>query len=37
MSRYFMTKAHRVGVLLGYSRMKESEIQEGIRCLSEVL
>jgi GntR family transcriptional regulator/MocR family aminotransferase len=36
-SRYFVTKAAKTGVLLGYSRMKEAEIQEGIRRLSEVL
>ncbi len=37
MSRYFLTKAPRTGILLGYSRMKEAEIREGIRRLSEVL
>lgn len=36
MSRYFLTKAPRTGILLGYSRMKEAEIREGIRRLSEV-
>jgi DNA-binding transcriptional MocR family regulator len=37
MSRYFLTKSPRTGILLGYSRMKEAEIREGIRRLSEVL
>jgi len=37
MSRYFLTKPSRTGILLGYSRMKEAEIREGIRRLSEVL
>jgi GntR family transcriptional regulator/MocR family aminotransferase len=37
MSRYFLTKPPRAGFLLGYSRMKEAEIREGMRRLSEVL
>jgi DNA-binding transcriptional MocR family regulator len=37
MSRYFLTKPPRTGILLGYSRMKEDEILEGIRRISEVL
>jgi GntR family transcriptional regulator/MocR family aminotransferase len=36
MSRYYVTKTAQTGVLLGYSRMKEAEIREGIRRLSEV-
>jgi len=36
-SSYFLLKAKRPGILLGYSRMRESEIREGIRRLSEVL
>jgi DNA-binding transcriptional MocR family regulator len=37
MSWYFLTKAPRTGILLGYSGLKEAEIREGIRRLSEVL
>jgi GntR family transcriptional regulator / MocR family aminotransferase len=36
-SPYFLKKPSRTGFLLGYSRMKELEIREGIRRLSEVL
>ena len=36
-SRYFLTPTARVGFMLGYSHMKEHEIREGIRRLSEVL
>lgn len=36
-SPYFLRKPSRPGLLLGYSRMRESEIREGIRRLSEVL
>jgi GntR family transcriptional regulator / MocR family aminotransferase len=36
-SSYFLRKPLRTGFLLGYSRMKEQEIREGIRRLSEVL
>ena len=35
-SGYFLTPAARAGFMLGYSHMKESEIREGIRRLSEV-
>jgi GntR family transcriptional regulator/MocR family aminotransferase len=33
----FLTRPSRVGVVLGYSRMNEREIREGIRLLGEVL
>lgn len=36
-SPYWMKTPSRAGILLGYSRMRESEIREGIRRLSEVL
>jgi len=36
-SPYFLAKPSRTGFLLGYSRMKEEEIREGIRRLGEVL
>lgn len=36
-SRYFITRPARTGLLLGYSRMNEKEIQEGIRRLGEAL
>jgi GntR family transcriptional regulator/MocR family aminotransferase len=35
-SRYFLS-APRKGFMLGYSRMKESDIREGVRRLSQVL
>jgi GntR family transcriptional regulator/MocR family aminotransferase len=35
-SRYFLKRPLRTGVMLGYSRMREAEIREGIRLLSEV-
>ena len=35
-SRYFLTQPSVSGFLLGYSRMKEAEIREGIRRLSDV-
>ena len=34
---YYARSPHRPGLLLGYSRLKEAEIREGIRRLSEVL
>jgi len=34
---YHIANAHRAGLLLGYSRLTESEIREGIRRLSEIL
>jgi GntR family transcriptional regulator / MocR family aminotransferase len=37
MSPYFLTPPPRKGLLLGYSRMKEADIREGVRRLSEVL
>jgi GntR family transcriptional regulator/MocR family aminotransferase len=37
MSRYFLTRPSQPGFLLGYSRMKEAEIRQGIRRLSDVL
>ena len=37
MSRYYLKQPVRTGILLGYSRMTESAIQEGIRRLSKVL
>ena len=36
-SRYFLTQPSQVGFVLGYSRMKEEEIREGIRRLGELL
>lgn len=36
-SAYFLKKPSRAGILLGYSRMKETAIREGIRRLGEVL
>lgn len=36
-SPYFLKRPRRTGFMLGYSRMKEEEIREGIRRLSEVL
>ncbi len=36
-SRYFLRRPSRAGLMLGYSRMNEQEIQEGIRRLGEIL
>jgi GntR family transcriptional regulator / MocR family aminotransferase len=36
-SKYFLTRPPRTGFMLGYSRMKENEIREGIRRLGEIL
>jgi GntR family transcriptional regulator / MocR family aminotransferase len=36
-SGYFLSKPPRTGVLLGYSRMKEGAIREGIRRLGKIL
>jgi GntR family transcriptional regulator / MocR family aminotransferase len=36
-SRYFLGKPRRPGIMLGYSRMRENEIREGIGRLGEVL
>ena len=36
-SGYFLRKAKRAGIMLGYSRMSEREIREGVRRLGEVL
>src|SRR5215471_1279871 len=36
-SPYFLKPPSRTGIMLGYSRMRETEIREGIRRLSEVL
>jgi GntR family transcriptional regulator/MocR family aminotransferase len=36
-SGYFLTRSARTGFMLGYSRMKENEIREGIRRLAGVL
>jgi GntR family transcriptional regulator/MocR family aminotransferase len=36
-SRYFLTRAPRTGLMLGYSRMNEERIREGIRRLGETL
>lgn len=36
-ARYFLTPPSRTGLMLGFSRMKEEEIREGIRRLGEVL
>lgn len=37
MSGYFLRKPRRSGIMLGYSRMSEKEIGEGVRRLGEVL
>lgn len=36
-SRYFLARPRRRGLMLGYSRMKENQIAEGIRRLSQIL
>ena len=36
-SRYFLTKPTRCGLMLGYCRMNEEGIREGVRRLSEIL
>ena len=36
-SHYFLKRATRPGLLLGYARMREAEIREGIRRLAEAL
>lgn len=36
-SAYFLKQPRRTGILLGYSRMKETQIREGIRRLSDVI
>ena len=36
-SRYFLTPPSQVGLMLGYCRMKEEEIREGVRRLAEIL
>jgi GntR family transcriptional regulator/MocR family aminotransferase len=35
-SGYFLTRSSRAGLMLGYSRLKEKDIREGIRRLSEI-
>jgi GntR family transcriptional regulator/MocR family aminotransferase len=37
MSPYFLARPSRTGLMLGYSRMREEEIREGVRRLGEVL
>lgn len=36
-SRYFLRRPSRPGIMLGYPRMREAEIREGVRRLAEVL
>jgi GntR family transcriptional regulator/MocR family aminotransferase len=36
-SQFFLTGPARTGLMLGYSRMNEKEIEEGIRLLSGIL
>jgi GntR family transcriptional regulator/MocR family aminotransferase len=36
-SGYFLSQPARTGLMLGYSRMQESEIREGLRRLGEIL
>jgi GntR family transcriptional regulator/MocR family aminotransferase len=36
-SQYFLKRTLRTGIMLGYSRLRETEIREGIRRLGEVL
>ena len=35
--RYFQRRAPRVGIMLGYPRMGEADIREGVRRLAEIL
>jgi GntR family transcriptional regulator / MocR family aminotransferase len=35
-SSYFLKKPTRTGIMLGYARLREAEIREGIRRLGEV-
>jgi GntR family transcriptional regulator/MocR family aminotransferase len=35
--RYFLRRAPRVGIMLGYPRMRETDIREGVRRLAEIL
>jgi GntR family transcriptional regulator/MocR family aminotransferase len=37
LSRFFLARPERTGFMLGYSRMNEKEIREGIRLLGEIL
>jgi GntR family transcriptional regulator/MocR family aminotransferase len=34
---YFLARASRAGLMLGYSRMNEQQIREGIRLLAQLL
>jgi GntR family transcriptional regulator/MocR family aminotransferase len=36
-SRYFMTQPSRPGLLLGYARLREADIREGVRRLRDVV
>jgi GntR family transcriptional regulator / MocR family aminotransferase len=36
-SPYFLTRPTRTGIMLGYARLREAEILEGVRRLSEIL
>jgi GntR family transcriptional regulator/MocR family aminotransferase len=36
-SGYFLKHPKRTGIMLGYSRLKEMEIREGVRRLGQVL
>jgi len=36
-SRYFLKRPSRTGIMLGYARMREREIREGLRLLSQVI
>ncbi|MGH8178775.1 MAG: PLP-dependent aminotransferase family protein, partial [Steroidobacter sp.] len=36
-SRYFLKRPSRTGLMLGYSRLTEAEIREGVRRLAEIL
>jgi DNA-binding transcriptional MocR family regulator len=35
--RYFLRRPSRSGILLGYPRLREAEIREGVRRLAEIL
>ena len=35
--RYFLKRPTRAGIMLGYSRMREPDIREGIKRLAKVL
>jgi GntR family transcriptional regulator / MocR family aminotransferase len=36
-ARYFLKRPPRPGIMLGYPRMRESDVREGVRRLAEIL